>query len=113
MSESQDRIKFDYIKSNLFRTAHANGMVSGINGQGEIVLNFYSERTAIPKTSVHVLKDGRLAEEIFGERVERDAMVREIEISISMNLAVARSIEKMLGTQIQVMENEIKKQRTL
>lgn len=109
MSEpTQDRVNFDYIKSNLFRTARADGLVCGVNGHADIVLNFFSERTAIPKRSSHRLVGGRLGDEIPEDRVSRDAVVREVEISLSMNLAVAKATIKTLETQIKNMEAQMK-----
>jgi hypothetical protein len=105
---TQDRVNFDYIKSNLFRAARADGVVCGVNGQADIVLNFFSERSAIPKRSVHKLIGGRLGDEITEDRISRDAIVREVEISLSMNLAVANAFVKLLQAQIKNMEDQIK-----
>jgi hypothetical protein len=104
----KDRVNFDYIKSNLFRTARADGLVCGVNGFADIVLSFFSERTAIPKRAVHHLVNGRLGDEIPDERVTRDAIVREVEISLSMNLAVAKATVKLLTDQIKNVEDQMK-----
>lgn len=99
------KIKFDYIKSNLFRTAHADGAWAGTNGYQNLVLSFFSERTPIPTQTVHPLtEESSLGDEILAERKSRDAVVREVEIAISMSLDVAKSLSTLLTSQIRMIE---------
>ncbi len=107
MSEAPPaKIKFDYIKSNFFRTARADGAWVGTNGFSDVVLNFYSERTPIPKQTVHLITEqNMLGDEIRAERVARDAVVREVEISLSMSLGVAQSLYELLARQIKATES--------
>jgi len=99
------KLKFDYIKGNLFRTARADGAWAGTNGFSDLVLSFYSERTPIPKQTVHLLTDQHgLGEEILEERITRDAVVREVEISVSMSLDVAKALGILLNKQIEAIE---------
>jgi hypothetical protein len=99
------KIKFDYIKANFFRTARADGAWAGTNGYSDLVLSFYSERTPIPKTTVHHLTEQHtLGDEILAERVTRDSVVREVEISVSMSLDVAKSLRDLIDRQVQAME---------
>src|SRR5438477_10352388 len=106
MAESslQTKIKFDYIKSNFFRTARADGAWAGMNGYADIVLNFFSERTPIPQRTVQPTIGQRLGEEIVAERVIRDAIVREVEISLSMSIDVAKAMRTLLDGQIRAVE---------
>jgi len=99
------RVKFDYIKSNFFRTARADGAWAGTNGYLDLILSFYSERTPIPRQTVHALLDQHtLGDEIQSERISRDAVVREVEIAVSMNLEVAKSLQTLLNKQIAALE---------
>jgi hypothetical protein len=104
-SPPPQKIKFDYIKSNYFRTARADGAWAGTNGYLDLILSFYSERSPIPKQTVHPVIDHMLGEEIQSERIARDAIVREIEICLSMNLDVAKSLHTLLGKQIAALES--------
>lgn len=105
MSESPSTIQFDYIKGNFFRTARADGAWAGTNGFSDVVLNFYSERTPIPKQTVYYLRDGHtLADEIPERRISREGMIREVEISVSMNLEVAKSLQQLLERHIKAIE---------
>ena len=106
MSDSLPQtISFDYIKGNFFRTARADGAWAGTNGFSDVVLNFYSERTPIPKQTVHSLIDGHtLGDEIVEQRAAREGMIREVEISVSMNLDVAKSLKQLLEKHIMAIE---------
>jgi hypothetical protein len=106
MAESPlSKIKFDYIKSNFFRSIRADGAWAGTNGFSDIVLSIYSERTPIPKQTVHQLTEQHtLGDEITAERITRDAVVREVEISMSMTLEVAQSLRDLLGKQLQAIQ---------
>jgi hypothetical protein len=107
MSESPPgKIKFDYIKSNFFRTVRADGAWAGTNGYLDFILSFYSERTPIPRQTVHFVTDSHvLGEEITTERITRDAVVREVEVSLSMSLDVAKAVRTLLDKQIEAMES--------
>jgi hypothetical protein len=106
MSESPpETISFDYIKGNFFRTARADGAWAGTNGFSDVVLNFYSERTPIPRQTVHFLMEGHtLGDEIVERRTSREGMVREVEVSVSMNLDVAKSLKQLLDKHIMAIE---------
>lgn len=103
--QAQKKIKFDYIKAQLFRTARADGAWAGTNGFSDLVLSFYSERTPIPKTIVHLLtEENNLGTEVLAERVIRDSVVREVEFSVSMSLEVAKSLRELIDRQVQALE---------
>jgi hypothetical protein len=106
MSESpSETISFDYIKGNFFRTARADGAWAGTNGFSDVVLNFYSERTPIPTQTVHRMGPGHtLGDEIVEQRASRGGMVREVEVSISMNIDVAKSLKSLLEKHIMAIE---------
>ena len=96
-----DRMSFDYIKSNFFRVIHADGVVGSVTPRLGIHMDFWSERLAIPKRVVHnVEPDGTLGEEIRDEREARDALVREVEVGVVVDLGTAKSIAKWLAEKI-------------
>lgn len=105
-----DRIKFDYMKSNFFRVVHADGVVGGVTPHLDIHMDVWSERQAIPKEVIHELKpDGILGEEIRGERVVRDAIVREVEVGVVVDVGLAKSMIKWLQDKIDQIEDARKK----
>jgi len=105
-----DKIQFDFIKSNYFRTIHADGVWGGVNGHLEIVMAFFSERPAIPQQITVPIENGQLGNEIEGKRVGRDAVIRDVEISVSMNVEVAKSFRQWLDERIKTIERINKKE---
>jgi len=97
-------VSFDYIKSNFFRTARADGVWGGPNGHLDLVIAFYSERPPIPQHTVQEISKAGLGDEILGKRISRDSIVREIEFLVSMNLNVAISLRAWLDDQIKQMQ---------
>src|SRR5437899_2053998 len=92
-----DRIDVDFIKSNLFRVVHADGVWGGPTLQGNIQVCFFSERPAIPRRVVYgVDKDGAIGEELIEERVSRNSIVREVEAEIVFSLPTAKIIRDWL-----------------
>ena len=99
----QGTISYDYIKGNNFRVIHADGIWGGNAPQrGVIHMDVFSERWPIPKRTVNQFteKEG-VGEEIFEERISRNAVVREIEAHIVMNIAVAIKIRDWLSDKIE------------
>lgn len=100
--DAADRVAFDYIKSHHFRVIQADGAIGGITPSGNIHFALYSERHAIPKRLVHQLNDdGSLGSPIQSETVARDAIVREMEVDVLLNVAVARNLYQWLGAKIE------------
>jgi hypothetical protein len=98
------KIRFDYLKSNFFRTARVDGAGCSLNSQGDLVLSVFSERVPIPQRSVYSMEGPSLGQEIVGERIQRDAIIREVEIALSMNVEVAKSLRTLLDAQIALVE---------
>jgi len=107
MSESPPTtIKFDYIKGNFFRTARVDGALAGTNGYADLVLSVFSERTPIPTQTVHVMTDlHKLGEELVAERKGRNAVIREVEICLSMSLDTAKNLSDLINRQVRAIES--------
>ncbi len=101
---AENQIKFDYIKSNYFRSIHADGIWGGVNGHLDIAMAFYSERPAIPQQITIPIENGKLGNEIEAKRVGRDAVIRDVEISVTMNVEVARSFRHWLDEKISAID---------
>jgi hypothetical protein len=90
-------VNYDFLKSTGFRVVHADGAFLGANGYGALTITFFAERLAIPKRVVHrVNSDGSLGDEILDERVVRDAIVRDTEVAVTMNLDAAKRLKTAL-----------------
>lgn len=106
MPDPKQRVRFHYIKSNLYRVAHVDGIHGGPTPQGGVFIGVFSERLPIPESSVHEFKDGGiLGDEIKEERKSKDGIVREVEIGLEMNLEVAEQIHGWLGEVIKRLRN--------
>jgi len=100
-------ISYDYIKGNNFRVIHVDGVYGGNAPQlGVIHMDVFSERWPIPKRTVNRFNPEReIGEEIFEERVTRDAVVREVEAHLVMNIEVATKIRGWLDDKIKSYQN--------
>ena len=95
------KVRFDYIKSNFFRVVYVQGIFGGPGPRREIQMAVWNERWPIPKQTTHVLgPDGKLGDEITAERVSRDAVVREVETELIMDVATATLMAKWLLDQV-------------
>ena len=83
-----DRVNIDYIKANHFRTIAPSGVMSSITPQGQVQFALFSERQAIPQRIVHeVDSSGNLGKVL--EQVVREAIVREVEVAVTMDRQTA------------------------
>lgn len=95
------QLRFDYIKSNLFRVIHVDGVFGGLSPNQKIHLSVWNERWPIPKQlSYKLTPEGMRGEEIKEARVSRDAVVREVETHLIMDVVVAKRIHIWLGEKI-------------
>jgi hypothetical protein len=95
------KVKFNYIKSNLFRVIHTDGVTADFNPNGDIAINLYSQRFSIPEEVIFDLsEEGKLVGEgviIKKEGSNIDAeIIREIDILALMNLETAKELLNQL-----------------
>lgn len=111
-ADEDNKISFDYLKSQFFRVLHADGAIGGITPSGCIHCSFYSERQAIPQRQTFMLnEDGSLGQPIAEETLVRAAIVRELDVDIVMNIDVARSLVVWLGQQINLYDEKVAQAR--
>lgn len=107
-SVSGGRISFDYVKGNFFRVIHVDGAIGGITpGADGLHFSLFSERAAIPLRVTHEVENGHLGKEV--DRQVRDAVIREVEVTVTMDVGTAVSFHKWLTEKIE----ELKKVRTM
>ena len=101
-----------YIFDKNYNPKYVNGAYGGLNTGGEIVINFYLERTGLPKKQVFAINDQGQSEEIVEKRSPENheqSVVRVVENGIVLNLAHAKNIHDWLGKQITQLEGIINK----
>jgi hypothetical protein len=102
MPDRPDKIKFYYIKGHQFRVAHVDGAVASVSPTGDIVASFFSQRPPIPQVTIQpVLENGQLGEEIVSERVGKDGLVREVEVTITARPEVVEGLIKLLQEKLE------------
>lgn len=107
-----NRIYFDYIKSNYFRTVYVNGIFGGLSPKADIInMSVYTERWPLPKQVVHKFEESICKEEIREERVTRNAIVREVDVNLVFTIEQAKLIRKWLDEKIK--DHEEKETTTL
>jgi hypothetical protein len=106
VDKESGQVRFDFIKSNLFRVIHVDGVIGGVSPNRKIHFSVWNERWPIPKQVSYKLgPEGRRGEEIKEERVSRDAVVREVEVHLIMDLVTARNFHGWLGEKISIAED--------
>ncbi|MDE0646042.1 MAG: hypothetical protein OXH84_07405 [Gammaproteobacteria bacterium] len=103
-SNTTKEIKFHYIKSSNFRVIPASGVWGGVNPRGLIDMTFFTERSPIPTVLTHsITSEGQLGEEIARET--KDGLVRDVHVSIVIDLPFAKSFRDWLEQKIDEIEN--------
>lgn len=117
-SQVQEKVKFDYIKSQHFRVIHVDGAVGSVTPTGLIHFALYNERAAIPRQTTHFLNpDGTLGDRISEETISRETIIREMDVDVILSVDVAISLRdwldgkikevlERLATQAQLMKKE-------
>jgi hypothetical protein len=99
------RIRYEYEQDQHTRVRYAHGVWGGVNPQGEIELNFYTESDKIPAFSeCAVLPDGSPGPEMapFDEGVKM--ITRHIHSRIILNGNAARAVVEWLNLQVSSLE---------
>jgi hypothetical protein len=108
MSEEpvKTELTFEYKISPTYSMYWVNGAIGGLNPQGAITVNLFSERMAIPKLVTHELKpDGSLGEEISTKG--KKYIIRDIVFGLTLTPDVARSIGNWLLKRVEEFEDQI------
>ncbi len=106
MSQNNPKLKFKYVYADNYNPVYVNGAHGGLTPRGELVVNFYLERTGLPEAIVHEIKpDGTLGGEIAQEPADSmNSLVRFIESGIVLNAENARTLHAWLGERIKEMD---------
>lgn len=103
-----NKLKIKYIFSDDYNPVYVNGAYGGLSPRGDIVINFYFERQALPNIQTFEMHEGKLGPEIIEERDPCDhlgSMVRYVSNGIILDYRNAKEIHRWLGTHIKSLEN--------
>ena len=105
---SKNTLTCKYIFKDDYNPKYVNGAQGGINSSGDIVINFYLERNALPNSeSLLIGKDGKIIASEHGDVDPpdlRNSFVRVIENGVVMNYNFAKEFQKWLGNHIETLE---------
>ncbi|MDN5202856.1 hypothetical protein QQ008_15810 [Fulvivirgaceae bacterium BMA10] len=111
---SKDTIKCKYIFEEDYNPLYVNGAQGGINSLGEIIINFYLERNALPKSQTFSVENGKISKENI-DKVEpkdlKNSFVRVFQNGVVMNYQTAKEVHKWLGKHIESLEQIIDEQK--
>lgn len=97
---------FRFSKSHFHRVIHADGVYGGSTPTpGNIILHIYSHMLPIPEQGAN---DGK-GNEMIDKRVIKPGIEREIEVSVVMNLVLAKSTRDWLDSRIKYTEELMQK----
>ena len=99
------RIRYEYEKDPQLRLQYAHGVWGGINPQGEVEINFYSESDKIPPYSERKVEaDGSFTPEMapFDEDVR--VVCRHVHSKVLINYQTARALLEWLEEKVQTLE---------
>jgi hypothetical protein len=87
-STDDSPVAFEYIKSQLFRVIHADGVIGSVTPSGNVHVAFFSERPAIPRMMVHARNpNGTLGDPIPEQTLVRPGVIREMDVDVVLSPA--------------------------
>lgn len=105
MSDSKDMLNFKYKFNADYNPHYVNGAYGGVNPAGELVVNFYFERTPVPYEEQVRIEDGETIK-VNPENHEEN-LIRFVPTGVVMNLESAKSIHAWLGEHIENLEKKV------
>jgi hypothetical protein len=106
--EKLTRLKIKYIFPKDYNPVFVNGAYGGLSPRGDIVVNFFLERPALPNSQTYEINDGKIGTEIIEERDPTDlqgSIVRYISQGIILDYKNAKELQRWLGSHIEQLEN--------
>lgn len=110
MNQNNDyphKVRYEYEQDAETRLNFAHGVWGGINPQGEIELNFYTESDKIPPYSERlVAADGSFGHEIVPFDNDIRIITRRIHSRVLLNYHTARAVLEWLEDKVEALEVE-------
>jgi hypothetical protein len=99
MENRPKKVTFEYKISPNFIVHAATGAIGGLNAQGQIIINFFNERAAIPKTQTYsIAENGALVMPPIDEE-KKDSVMRDVFLAVSLSPETARGLAQFLNNQ--------------
>lgn len=104
--KTKKKIVYKYKFRKDYNPVYANGAYGGVSSKGEIVINFFNERQAIPYEAEHEIIGNQLSDQVITKPVGFNGThhVRFIENGVTLNLETAKAIRSWLDKHIAQLE---------
>jgi len=96
--ENPKEIKFVYEKARHHRTLHSDGVWAGLTPHAEIQFAFYNNLRRMPISVTHEVGENNALGP--GAQEELSELVREVDVTVVMNIEVARATVELLKQMI-------------
>ncbi len=101
------KLRYEYERDEHTRLNYAHGVWGGINPQGEIEINFYTESDKMPPYSERIIaEDGSFGHEISPFDEDIRTVTRTIHSRVLLNYHTARSVLEWLEEKVEMLEME-------
>ena len=101
-----EELRFVYEKARHHRTLHADGAWSGLTPHAEVQISFYNDLRRMPISVSHPVQDDDSIGP--GTQQENSDLIREVDVTVVMNVAVAKATIQLLTQMIAQAEPIIK-----
>ena len=104
----EQTVKCKYIFEANYNPKYVNGAYGGISSRGEIIVNFYLERMALPHSQTFTITDGLVTSEVSEAAEPNDhakSVVRVVENGVILDYMNAKEIHRWLGEHLEKLEN--------
>jgi len=113
-SNKKSQISFRYKISQNYAVYAISGVHGGVNAQGDVIANLWSERAPIPRKQVYAITpEGRLGKQISTEVDE--SVIRDVIFAISLEPQTAKAIGEWLiekaGDHQKMVDSALKEQK--
>ncbi len=107
MSGKNPEVKFKYVFNYGYNPVYVNGAHGGVSPRGELVVNFYLERTPLPNAITHEINPNGTIGNVVAEEPEdlKNSVVRFVDSGVVLNYESARNIHLWLGERLKEMES--------
>ena len=106
MSQRKPEINFKYVFNYSYNPSYVNGAQGGFSPRGEMVINFFLERQALPEAITHeITSEGAIGQQTGVEPENLDSsLVRFIDTGVVMSYENAKVFHAWLGDKLSEME---------
>jgi hypothetical protein len=106
-SQTSTDIQFVYEKARHHRTLHADGAWSAVTPHAEVQVSFYNDLRRIPATATLSVREDNTV--IPSEPVVVSELIREVDVTVVMNVEVAKATVALLNQMIAQAEQALEK----